>query len=423
MNYPLSREIYEHKPWMVDRTTFSVLSNMLLDFRNGVKFDGASSKSNSTHLYSIKSDAKIVTDTYQLNSEYSDDLVYVINLNGPIIKNGGMSTWGVKDLIQQMQTFQADNRIKGGVIMADSGGGSQLAMELMQYAVRNRTKPVVALVERSGVAASAAYGIISECDWIMAESELSQVGSIGTMISFKAAPNRSVDGNGEKQVTIYASTSTRKNLWFEEALNNDNYKLAIDEVLDPANERFRAGIREVRTKVLESQLDGSVYNAGDVIGTLVDQIGDFKQAVNKVIELSNSPKYSKSKQENNKNKKSTAMTAQELQQQHPEVHQSILSAGHTAGVKSEKERVKSWMTYQSVDPDAVKKGIESGEEITSSVREELLLKSSQSNMLKIIRTDSAPDLVTPESESEGKQLTADDIAFEKIYGKHNIKLN
>ena len=414
MDYSLAREIYGKTPLLVDGSTFSALFSLVNDFRLGVEFKENSKKNNSFTFIEVNSESKIITNTRELNSASNEDLIYIINLNGPITKNGGASSYGMKELAAMIPIYESDNRIKGGIIIADSGGGSSLGMEVMIHAISIKKKPLVSLVERAGGANSAAYGIIAATDYIFAESPDSEVGSVGTLVSFAGRPNKSIGSDGTKQVTIYATASTKKNKWVEEAINNDDYTLAVTEVLDPYNGKFQTHIRTSRTNVKESQLDGSVYRAGDVIGSMVDEIGDLNNAKSKVMELS-------SLQENkliiNDKTKLKAMTAQEIQQQHPEAYAAIYGAGVTA----ERDRVETWMIYFKTDSEAVKTGIESGSPITGKAREGFLLKASSSSALSKIENDSHEDLPVGESANQETELTADDKEFDAVYGKHKIK--
>lgn len=401
MNPALAREIYGNTPWMIDAFTCSSMMRLLQDFRSGVKFDlGGDSKNNSIFLYDTKSATRIVTDNYQLrNADPDSQLVYVINLNGVITKNGGMSTNGTKQLSAQMLAFDKDERISGGIILGDSGGGSSAAIELMTYAHSVRTKPVVSLVERGGMSASAAYGIMSGADYFMSESTEAIVGSIGTMISFSSIPHGTVDFMGEKHVTLYATKSVKKNLAFEEAINKDNFELLVNEMLDPVNENFISLIKKNRANVLDSQLDGSVYKAGDVIGTLVDGIGTFEDAVSKVLELSsikNSvPRGTQNNSKPNNKLKSKCMDVNQLKSDHPEVYNSVYNAGVTA----EADRTGAWLAHAKTDIDSVVAGVKSGKEITATATQELLIKSFSATTTDQLKSSSAPAVTTKESES------------------------
>ncbi|MFN0254499.1 S49 family peptidase [Pedobacter ureilyticus] len=416
MNYSLAREIYGGAPWMVDASTFSALRSMLNDFRAGVNFHAKEDKNNAIALVKISAATKIINRTWQLSDDYQgDDLVYVINLNGVITKDGGESTFGMKQLAAQMQNFDADKRVKGGVIVVDSGGGSTSGMEVMTHAIEKLTKPLVTLVERGGVAASAAYGISSATDYVFSESKHSVVGSIGTMVSFAGIPNGERDGDNQKHFAIYATKSTAKNKMWEEAINSDNVELIRKELLDPVNEKFLADIKRRRPQVLETQLDGSVYEAGKVVGTLVDAIGTFDDAVKKVMDLSKAQPSNSISNKNSKNKINTkAMTAQELKSSHPETYKEIFGAGVKQGIAAEKDRVGSWMAHAKTDLPAVQKGIEDGGKITATARENFLVKAASLKQLGDLKAESAKDLNPDEATSEEKELSEADAFYKSI---------
>ena len=104
MNYPLAREIYGGEPWLIDPVSFSSLFNILTDFRNGVelKLDG-DEKLNSIAAMQVNSATRLANRSYQL-SKFDDDaeIVSVVNLNGPITKNGGASSHGMRQLSMEM---------------------------------------------------------------------------------------------------------------------------------------------------------------------------------------------------------------------------------------------------------------------------------------------------------------------------------
>ena len=52
-------------------------------------------------------------------------------------------------------------------------------------------------------------------------------------------------------------------------------------------------------------------------------------------------------------------------------HRDVYNQAVAVGAKSERERVRSWMAYSKIDPKAVQAGIESGEPISDSQRENL----------------------------------------------------
>ena len=65
-----------------------------------------------------------------------------------------------------------------------------------------------------------------------------------------------------------------KNNEFEEAINEFNFKPIKEKILDPANEEFLANISNNRS-VKENELTGEIFKASEVVGSLIDEIGNF----------------------------------------------------------------------------------------------------------------------------------------------------
>jgi len=114
------------------------------------------------------------------------------------------------------------------------------------------------------------------------------VGSIGTMAIYEGRKSKSAeDEHGVISVTIYADGSEEKNEEWDKAINEFDFTLAKDRILNPFNAKFRADVLANRPQVLETQLKGKTYLAGEVIGSLVDSIGEFSTAVDQVLQLAN----------------------------------------------------------------------------------------------------------------------------------------
>lgn len=392
MNYGLSKEIYG-VPWSVDALSFKHLSSILKDIRNGVKIEIPETKLNSISLLEIKGETRVIKSSYDLKSNDSFDGIGIINLNGPITRNGGDSSFGTKQLSESMISMSQDSRIKGFIIMTDSGGGATGAVQLMQDAINQvkEKKPVYSLIEKGGMAGSAAYGIISATNKIYSEDGMNIVGSAGTMISFSGAPNGTTDANGEKQITLYATKSVSKNKGFNEAIENDNYEVIINELLDPVNENFLSSIENNRPILKGTNYDdGRTVFSKDAIGTFIDGIASFDEVVQMV--LTDSQKQQKTSLINN-NQNSSKMTKEELKNSFPDVHSSIL----LDGVAKEKERVASWMVYQEADSEAVRAGIDSGNDISPSQREQLMVKMNAKTMLSNLSADAQKPIQVAET--------------------------
>lgn len=388
INYALAKEIYGATPWCVDATSLPILLSILRDARNGVTIATGEGK-NNTPFYALMNDSRVVTRPYgdewnpgQLDNNDEFDAIGVIQIDGPITNGGGASSFGMLQLSSMMRKMSNDKRVKSFIVYADSGGGSAFAVETMQDAiseVRASGKKVVGLVRKGGMACSAMYMILSACESIYVENEMSLVGSNGTMISFSGFPANYTTPEGEKHIEIYATKSTEKNIDFREALNNDNYKLLVDNMLDPMNERALSRVLENRP-----QLEGTNWDTGisifakDGIGSYVDGVKSFNELVE---ELNLKINYS--------------MTSEQLKQEHPSVYASIVGVG----VAQERERVGSWLAHHETDSKIVLDGIESGAEIGAATREKLLVKATSKNRFEQLESATETVVTQPESDT------------------------
>lgn len=415
-DYKLAKEIYG-VPWSVDKVSFMSLSSILRNLQNGVALDVPEVKLNSISLLEVTGETRLIKNTWNLNNSDSFDGIGIINLNGPITKNGGASSYGTKDLSKSMLQMSKDARVKGFIIVTDSGGGSSAAVGLMQDAINEvkKTKPVYSVIEKGGMAGSACYGIISACTAIYSEDGMNIVGSAGTMIQFSGKPNGTVDQDGEKHIVLYATKSTEKNKDFEQAIEKDNYKLIVENLLDPVNENFLQSIISNRPALQGSNYDnGHTVYSKDAVGTFIDGIASFDEVVSMI--LSGTPKIESNSNNNNSN--SNKMTKEELKSQHPTVYAEILSEG----VSNEQERVASWMVFQEADPTAVAAGIASGKEIKQSESYGFMLSMAQKGKLADFKSDNAPPIVSKETATEEvPEKTAAQLEFEAA-SDFNIKL-
>lgn len=408
MNFSLAKEIYSLTPWMMDVHSIPVMSAILENIKNGIPLEVPEVKLNTPFIYDIKNETRIITKPYgdgwsigQL--ENSDDFegIAVININGPITKSGGASTVGMDSISSLMYKMSKDSRIKAFIIQTDSGGGSSAAVEIMMDTISDvkKVKPVYALITKGGMAASAAYGIISACTAIYSESNKNIVGSIGTMIQFKGRAANSEDSDGFKHIRLYATKSTQKNKGFEESLNNNNYTVLINDLLDPINEEFIGSVLSNRPQLKDVEFDsGKTYFAEKVIGTFIDGIKSFSE----LVSLISSEKSFKSSQNNSKsginnNKK---MTKSEFKSANPEAYNEILAEG----AAQRTDQVGAWMAHVNTDAEAVSQGVASGKDISQSQREIFFVKQNSQKVVKNMVSESADDVVINESLTDVEKI-------------------
>ena len=383
---------------MMDSISFMSLSSILKDSQNGVVLEMPQIKYNTPQL--IKSDTRIITRPFgnewspgQLENNESFEGVGIINLDGAITLSGGMSSIGMEQLASMMELMATDKRMVGFVVRANSGGGSSSAVQTMVDSILKvrKTHTVLGSIKKGGMSASACHMILTACEQIYSEDEMNIVGSFGTMVQFEGREANTVDKDGVKYIRLYATKSVRKNEDFEKALNENNYDLIINNLLDPINENALKMSIKNRPQLKGNNFDdGHTAFSKDAIGTFIDGIASFEQVVEMVIS------ESKIKTKNNKsniNSNSLKMTKQEIKQEHPNSYAEIVSEG----VIQERERVSSWMKYSSADPEAVSLGIVNGTEISPSQREDFLIKMHSKTQISNLQADNAKPINTPES--------------------------
>lgn len=255
---------------------------------------------NKPFLMSLSHSNKIIVTDEPGRMNYGDEndqFIFVTPLKGTVLKHDAeCGPRGTRTLASRMSTWDKNKQVIGHIIVTESGGGQAAGVPEMADAISNLTKPVVAWID--GMSASAAYYINSYCSHIMASRATDQIGCIGTLIQLQGFPKFAKLDDGSVVARIYADGADEKNEEFEKALEG-NFTLIKERLLNPHNEQFKADVRSNRTAVLDEQLKGRTYNASDVVGTLIDSIGSFEDAIQKVIELSNSTKNN-SKSNNSK---------------------------------------------------------------------------------------------------------------------------
>src|SRR3989338_1931757 len=158
-------------------------------------------------------DGLIKTPIVATSGEYSDEdydcSVIGINLHGTLwtyippqneddifTDNDIVASEDINYLIRQANE---DDDIKAILIEVDSHGGLPVAGEEVANALKNSTKPTVAVIRQSGL--SAAYWAVSGADHIFA-SRNSDIGSIGVTSSYLANVGKNQkDGNDDVQLS------------------------------------------------------------------------------------------------------------------------------------------------------------------------------------------------------------------------------
>ncbi|MGL4858973.1 MAG: S49 family peptidase [Enterobacteriaceae bacterium] len=178
-----------------------------------------------------------------------------------------------------LKRCEANSNIRGIILKIDSGGGEAHAMDYLIKQIRTIEKPIVAFIDY--YACSAAYGIASTCDWVVASSETTTVGSIGTYITLVDF-SEYYKKEGINIIDIYATLSTDKNSLYTEALKGNLEPLRAR--IDVVSNAFIGAVSENRKgKIAKKEVwnSGKVFYAADaLIHGLIDGIDSLENTLN-----------------------------------------------------------------------------------------------------------------------------------------------
>jgi len=203
-----------------------------------------------------------------------------LKLNGVMRSGDGMSNRGVQRLADDLQAAYSNPNITGILIEANTGGGENIAGQILQSAISSKNKPVV--VYAHFLASAGIRGTVN-ADEIIASSSSAQFGSIGTFMtiskSFKEWYNRNFDD-------IYAEKSTNKNKEFRSFLEGD--KSGFMKMINKSNDFFTKEVKNNRplNGDIDHTLSGALFHAREARRRgLIDSIGNFAYALRRIQTL------------------------------------------------------------------------------------------------------------------------------------------
>lgn len=265
LNFNIIRSVFS-EPFYISSAEAEKLTALVAGlFTPNLEFERMTAEERAA-LASVHTIAASGTDTVQR--------IGVVSMRGVLSKYDSMCAAGMESYGRMIRGFDADPEIDAIVMVIDSPGGTVVGTEELGATVKATSKPVVAFV--NGMAASAAYWIASSCDKIIAGTDTALVGSIGVMSTWADLRGYYAQ-QGIVIRDIYAPQSKDKNSESRAAADG-NFK-PIQDHLSVLAEKFHATVRANRPLVAAEQLAGATYFAKDVVGTLVDGIGNFDMAL------------------------------------------------------------------------------------------------------------------------------------------------
>ncbi|WP_435263413.1 S49 family peptidase [Tenacibaculum sp. nBUS_03] len=265
--------------WMLEENSKASLVPFLFKIMNG---SNQELTLNATEFSTIENSGHFQNVASGKNNSGS---VGVIKMHHPIFKyNQECEPKGTQSIISQLEKWKEDSSIVGVLYDVNSGGGQASGTsELAEYNF-NYPKPIG--VYTNDLIGSAAYYLSAGCKFIVANKHADFIGCIGTMFQ-KLDVSGVLEKKGAKLHEIYADLSPEKNLQ-SRALKEGNNKPLLEKILNPNAQKFHDDIKMYRPSISEKALKGDIFNPDDALKEgLIDEIGDFQTAIDKVFDLAN----------------------------------------------------------------------------------------------------------------------------------------
>lgn len=203
-----------------------------------------------------------------------------LRLEGLMRSRDSLSTPGIGTLVSQISLANANPRIAGILIEANTGGGEATAATILHSALVDNPKPVVVLAHF--LASGGVLGTLSAKE-VIASSSTAKIGSIGTMMTLDKGFRQWFNENYQE---VYATNSKNKNGDFRKYLSGD--MSGIVKNLDDFNDAFTQEVKNYRPlrgneQYVSHTLSGAMFQAREARRRgLVDGIGGMQYALKRL---------------------------------------------------------------------------------------------------------------------------------------------
>jgi ClpP class serine protease len=289
MQYSIAKEIFG-TPWQISAIGIQQYKPIMAGMLNGAVIVAEDEpKENIPFNISAKTLMPLAlsdNEDIEENDPEKEKVIHVLPVRGVMIKHDMVcGPRGTRTLANRLRSADVDESVIGHIMIIEGPGGSADAIAELTDAMQECKKPIVVWVD--GMMCSAHMYAGSYAKEIIASRKTDWIGCIGTLIMFQGRKAKSdEDLFNVREVTIYADQAFEKNEEYEKAINEFDFKLTKELILNPYNEQFIKDIKSNRPGVEDKHLHGRTFPAGEVVGSLVDSIGSFDDAVKRIIALS-----------------------------------------------------------------------------------------------------------------------------------------
>lgn len=213
--------------------------------------------------------------------------IAMVDMTGEIMKYGGWCTNGAVDVVAELYKADSLQNVDATIFHIDGPGGSTKAIGPFRDFARNKTKPVVGILDD---ALSLHYWAAVECcDYLIADNDVSaRYGSVGIVASWYD-DSEALKAMGINYVELYPDESKDKNLPYILA-RQGKYDLIKTEYLKPLALKFQGSVKDNRPGLIAKEgsgvLTGKAFYADEALSLgMIDEIGNMNTAFDKAKEL------------------------------------------------------------------------------------------------------------------------------------------
>lgn len=271
------------EPWAISEDAAVSYSHIISRiFDNKIEYERGAPTLPSLHAVASPSAATSASKAGVVSGGQPTYQIQVIQISGPLMKEDQYcGPAGMKSMGRWIQEADRNPAVDGILLVIDTPGGTVSGTEELGAIIKGTKKPIVAFGE--DLVASAGLWIASNAREVWANNTTAQFGSIGALMSFMDI-QPALEKEGVVFHTITAPQSSEKTSMFDK-LRKGDYAEYKETVLKPLAAKFIDTVKANRPGVTDDQLTGRVYFAQDVVGSLIDNIGTFNQALQRVAEL------------------------------------------------------------------------------------------------------------------------------------------
>lgn len=213
-------------------------------------------------------------------AEGKDGLVAVISLRGATQRYGDYYDNGTEWVSRQIAICNGNPLVNAMLYRVDSPGGQLNGSQVLANDIANSEKPIVGFGQN--MVASAALWGFSQCAECYIESDITAIGSIGTMAVYKES-SEAITKAGEKYVILRSAGAEDKNaLNGIEPFEGEYQQKALQQeqrVLDESRKVFLKQVQQKRTAMTQDPKGALYYGKDAVKMGLVDGIVAFADAL------------------------------------------------------------------------------------------------------------------------------------------------